>query len=105
MLYDYQRGYSVRSRDLHSISFESQSIEDCKRFCHNDSIIVEMIPVKCGFNLRIWFSDYNRGIKYDKYANSLYLGKLVIQVTPEWKHKIGKIVYDSQETNEIEVQN
>ena len=94
MLYDYQRGYSVRTRDLHAISFESQSLEDCKQFCREDTVIVEMIPVKCGFNLRVWMPDYNRGIKYDKYANSLCIGKLVIQVTPEWKHKIGKIVYD-----------
>ena len=94
MLYSYQKGYSVRTRDLSGISFESESLEDCKRWCHDDHVIVELFPTKCGFNLRVWMSDYNRGIKYDKYANSLCLGKLVIQVTPEWKHKIGKIVYD-----------
>jgi hypothetical protein len=94
MLYDYERGYSVRTRDMHAISFESQSLEDCKRFCHDDSVIVELIPIKCGFNLRVRISNYNRGIKYDKYANSLCIGKLVIQVHLEWKHKIGKIVFD-----------
>lgn len=100
MLYNYERGYSVRSRDLHTISFESQSLEDCKQFCRNGSIIVELVPVKCGFNLRVWVSDYNRGLKYDKYANSICIGKLVIQVHPEWKHKIGKIVYDPQENKD-----
>ena len=44
-------------------------------------------------------SDYNRGLQYDKYANSLCLGKLVIQVHPEWKHKVGKIVYDPLKDN------
>lgn len=96
MLYDYERGYSVRTRDMRAISFECQSLEDCKRFCHDDSVIVELIPIKCGFNLRVWISDYNRGIKYDKYAKCLSLWKLCIQVTPEWKHKLGKIVFDPQ---------
>lgn len=99
MLPGMYRGYSVRSRDLSGISFESESLETCKRYCREDTVIVELIPVKCGFNLRVWMSDYNRGLQYDKYANSLCLGKLVIQVYPEWKHKVGKIVYDPLKDN------
>ena len=94
MLYNYQRGYSVRTRDLSYISFESQSLEDCKRFCRDDCVVVEAIPVKCGFNLRVWRSHYNCGLSYDKYAKILNLWRLRIQVDAEWDHELGKIVYD-----------
>jgi hypothetical protein len=95
MLLDYQRGYSVRTRkDLKLISFESESLEDCKRFCLDDSVIVEVYPVKCGFNLRVWKSTYNSGFNYDKYSKRLDLWKLHVQVIPEYTHKNGKIVFD-----------
>ena len=94
MLYGYQKGYSVRTRDLGGISFESESLEDCKRFCRDDHVIVELFPTRCGFNLRVWLSNYNCGLNYDKYANCLNIWKLKIQLTPEYSHKVGKVVYD-----------
>jgi hypothetical protein len=95
MLLGHQHGYSVRSRDLNGISFESESLSDCYRFCHNGDVIVELNPVKCGFSLIVRYSDWNAGLSYDKYAHCLRLWKLHIQVIPEFKHKVGKIVYDS----------
>lgn len=94
MLLEQYHGYSVRSRDLSGISFESESLNDCKRWCRDDSVIVELIPIKCGFNFRVWLCDYNGGVEYDKYSHCLTLWKLRIQCIPEYKHKVGKIVYD-----------
>lgn len=94
MLPNYQEGYSVQTRDLSGISFESQSLDDCKKYCREDTVIVKLTPVKCGFNLRIWYSKSNRGIKYDRYCKCLSLWKLNFQIIPEWSHKVGKVVYD-----------
>ena len=97
MLRSYERGYAVMSRDLKAYSFEDTSLESCKRYCREDCVIVERIPIKCGFSLRIWDAGYNLGFNYDKYSRRLSLGRLQILTSDEFRHKIGKIVYDPKE--------
>ena len=94
MLNSRCRGYAVMTRELDAYSFEDESLESCKRYCRKDCVIVEMIPTPCGFNLRAWYSPANLGFGYDKYAGMLRLWHLHFQVTKEYRHKIGKIVFD-----------
>ena len=53
MLRNYERGYAVMTKELDAFSFESDSIESCKRYCFNGDVIVERIPYVNGFNVRV----------------------------------------------------
>jgi len=101
MLLSYRRGYAVMNKTLDAYAFEDESLECCKRYCRNGDVIVEMIPVVCGFNLRIFrLKDYRPRtlIEYRDFANLLRIWKLHIQWGKEYRHRHGRIVYESQPT-------
>lgn len=104
MLYNDQRGFAVMNRSLTAYSFESENLKDCKRFCTKEDVIVERIPVVCGFNLRVWISDYRNKklFEWDKYSRRLIIGKLNMQFGKEFKHKFGKTVYDPQKEKDYQ---
>ena len=99
MLASYRPGFAVMSRDLTAYSFEDESFETCKRYCRNDSVIVEQIPYVNGLCVRFrkWPHRWGRMIHYDKYSRSLYVWKFQVQFEKEYFHRNGKIVYDPLE--------
>lgn len=82
------------TRDLDAISYDSECYDDCVCWCNKDHVIVERIPKVNVFNLRFWWSQYNYGLRFDKYTTTLRLWHLNIQYNKEYTHKNGKIVYD-----------
>lgn len=68
MLEARERGYAVMSQDLKGISFESTSLDDCKRYCFNGDVIVEAIPERCGFSLRVRFHKTFPWFEFRKYS-------------------------------------
>jgi len=97
MLKSYRTGFAVMGRDLNSYTFEAESFEECKRFCRNGDVIVEMIPYVNGISIsfRKWPFWYGKLIRYDKSSNSLYIWKFQIRWNKEYNHMKGDIVYDS----------
>lgn len=96
MLRNYERGYAVMTKELDAFSFESDSIERCKRYCFNGDVIVERIPYVNGFNVRVrWYKPW-KWVYYDKWNSQLNIGRLHIQWGKEYAHKNGKIVYRSE---------
>lgn len=96
MLQSYERGFAVMTKELDAFSFEHRDLETCKRYCRNDCVIVEQIPYVCGFSLRIMWLRHNFGLRYDKYSRRLSLWHLQIQLTKEYTHKNGNVVYTPQ---------
>ena len=95
MLESYLRGYAVMNKELTAYSLCDESLETCKRYCHNGDVIVERIPYVCGIQIRIRFYKPWKWIRYYKYARQLNIGWLHIQVNNEYRHKNGKVVYQS----------
>ena len=91
MLDSYRKGYGVLSEDLTGISFESESLEDCKRYCSKGYVITERIPYLTGIIIRIIWTKWYKPISFrTDEKNILWLhwsfGKIYF-------HKTGKIVF------------
>ena len=91
MLQRYERGYAVMNKELNAYSFEDRDFETCKKYCRPGYVIVERIPKVCGFCIRVWWSKYSDGIRYN--PRTLSLWHLNIQLHNEYCHKCGKVVY------------
>jgi hypothetical protein len=89
-----RKGFAVMSPDLKGISIDSASLIDIKPYCKNGDVIVERIPVLCGFSLTIKFMKFWKPIYFRTYAmkNILWIHWIVCK---EYRHKTGKIVYRS----------
>lgn len=93
MLNDYRQGYAVMSSDLKAIAFESENIEDCKKYCRNGDVIAKRIPNVCGFSVRIVWYEFHTPFNFKyKYYNILWLHW---SWHKEYLHKTGEIVYKS----------
>lgn len=91
------RGYAVMNKTLTGYSISSEDIETCKRYCRNGDVIVEQIPHVYGICIRIRFYSPWKWFYYDRHADEFNIGWLHIQWLREYKHKIGKIVFKSEE--------
>jgi hypothetical protein len=92
MLASNVQGFAVMNSELTAFSFEHHDLSVCKTYCRRGSVIVEMIPVICGFNLRICFYKIWRLAYFGKFGmkNILWFHW---SIGKEYKHKKGKIVY------------
>lgn len=91
MLDSNRKGYAVMNKELTAYSLEDESLEVCKRYCRNDSVIAERIPYKIGYSIRVVWHKFWKPLyfKYDQ-KNILWLHW---NVRKEFSHKTGKIVY------------
>lgn len=95
MLNNNQFGYAVMNKDLDAYYFESVDLNTCKRYCLNGDVIVEQIPYKAGFSVRIVWRKWYKLIRIERrlrYGNILWLH---FGWNSEYIHKNGKIVYRS----------
>lgn len=95
MLEGSRRGYAVMDKQLTGYSLFNESLETCKRYCHNGDVIVEQIPYVYGIMIRIRFYKPWKWLRYDRYAHLFNIGWLHIQWKKEYTHKKGDIVYRS----------
>jgi hypothetical protein len=95
MLNPQDFGYAVMSKDLQGIGFDGNSLENCKRYCRNDDVIVERIPVVNGFSFKIAFYPWFEKFSKHKLKGFISIWFLCFNfvVKFEYRHKIGKIVY------------
>lgn len=91
MLDSNRKGYAVMNEQLTGISFDSEELETCKRYCRNGYVIVERIPCVVGFSITFkWYRFWKCfQFKYNP-KNILWLHW---SVQKEYAHKNGKIVY------------
>lgn len=93
MLDSNRKGFSVMNKELTAYSFSDESLDCCKRYCRNGDVIVERIPYKIGYSIRIVWNKFWKPFyfKYDQ-KNILWLHWTIRK---EFSHKIGNIVYRS----------
>lgn len=91
MLDSCRKGFAVMNEDLTAYSFEDESFEHCKKYCRDGDVIVEKIPYKVGYSIRIVFHKFYEPFTF-KYnlKNILWLHW---SIQREYFHKNGKIVY------------
>ena len=94
MLDSNRKGYAVMNKDLSAYSFEDESLENCKRYCYNDSVIAERIPYICGISIKFMWFEYWKPF-YFKYGMNNILW-FHWSIRKEYLHKTGKIVYKNQ---------
>ena len=93
MLDSRERGYAVMSPDFNGIGFTSSNFEDCKRYCFNGDVIVEVTPKKCGFNIRFRYNKRFPLFEFRKYAPKIFF-KCQFIFDWEYTHKYGtKVLY------------
>lgn len=89
MLATRERGYAVMSPDFKGISLESTNIEDCKRYCFNGDVIVEVTPKRCGFSFRVRFNKRFPWVEFRKYSPKIFF-KCQFITDWEYTHEYGK---------------
>lgn len=91
MLYGKMKGYAVMDKQLTGWTFENESLERCKRYCGADYVIVERLPIKIGFSIRIYYGKFWKPFSF-KYGDKNILW-IHWSISPEYSHKSGKVVY------------
>ena len=91
MLDSNRKGFAVMNEKLTAYSFEDESLECCKKYCREGSVIAEQIPYKYGYSIRIVWRKFWKPI-YLKYSQKNILW-LHWNINREYTHKTGKIVY------------
>lgn len=85
------KGYAVMSKNLKGISIDGYSINELKRYCREGSVIVERIPKVYGFSILISWHEFYKPFDFKYSTKNIF--KLHFQLTKEYTHKTGKIVY------------
>jgi hypothetical protein len=92
MLESNRKGYAVMNKGLNAYSFEDESLSICKKYCREGYVIVERIPYKYGFSIRVVFRKFYSIINF-KYSEKNILW-VHWSIRTEYSHKIGKIVHE-----------
>jgi hypothetical protein len=95
MLDTDRKGYAVMSKDLSAISFDDETVENCKRYCREGYVIAERIPYVAGFNIRIFWCKWYRIINLTGYypRNFFWIHWSTSKIH---FHKTGKVVYSAE---------
>lgn len=95
MLNSRDFGYAVMSADLKGISFDDPILDTCKKYCFNDSVIAERIPIVNGFSIS--FSFFPQKQKFGVHKTTGFLSVWVLWfnlgITKNYRYKTGRIVY------------
>ncbi len=94
MLDSYRRGYAVMTHDLSAFAFESETLEDCKRYCGQGYVIVERIPVVNGFSMTVECRKYYH--KWISFHREFNLFQLHIRFWKHYTHKTGEVVFKNE---------
>jgi hypothetical protein len=93
MLDSHRKGFAVMNKDLTAYSFEDERLEHCKRYCRNNDVIVEKIPYKIGYSIRLVWHKFWKPFDFKYYQKNILW--LHWSIRKEFSHKNGKIVYRS----------
>lgn len=86
------RGFAVMNKELTGISLDGYFVEDLKRYCRGDDVIVERIPKVCGLSFRFyWFRKFYKPFYFKTNMKNILWFHWSVQ--KEYCHKTGKIVY------------
>lgn len=97
MLESYRSGYAVMSADRTGISFESETIETCKRYCGDDYVIVRVTPKVMGFSLTVnFFKKWHRPFGFKKYNRIKNILWMHFYFTKEYSAHYGEIIYKNE---------
>lgn len=91
MLDSNRKGFAVMNEKLTSYSFADESLERCKRYCKEGSVIAEQIPYIYGYSIFISWHQFLKPI-YLKNGQKNILW-LHWSINKEYYQKTGKIVY------------
>jgi len=97
MLDSYRKGYGVLSEDLTGISFESESLEECKKYCREGYVIAERIPYVSGFIIRIYWGRWYKPISFRWETKNIFW--LHWSISKMYFHKTGKILFTRKNFN------
>lgn len=86
-------GYAVMNKTLDAYVLSGYSIEELKRYCDRDHVIIEWIPRKCGFNLRVKFMGFSRRFICESGFYCIF--GLHLSLSWQYRHVNGKVMYGS----------
>jgi hypothetical protein len=87
--------YAVMTPDLKALSLCNNSLEECKRYCWGNSVIVERKPVMDGFTITIRFGRFNRLISFHYAVKNVLWLHIMFHKT--FRAKIIRVVYPIKE--------
>jgi len=96
MLNSYEKGYAVMNKELNAYSFESTSLETCKSYCREGSVIVERISYINGLSLNFTWSKWYKWFSIEKRYREANIFKFHLTWIYLRTHRNGKIVYRNE---------